>query len=105
VWVDGQTTDQPVEGDLRVENVESLVDERTVATISGMVRNAGSVPLRAIEVAVTVYDAQDGVLSVGWTGVDHDLAPNEAAPFTIEVETGPEASRFALYVQGSAQAG
>jgi hypothetical protein len=104
VWVDGQTTDQPVEGDLRVESVESLVDERTIATISGMVRNAGSVPMRAIEVAVTVYDAQDRVLNVGWTGLDQDLASHEAAPFTIEVETGPEASRFALYVQGSAQA-
>ncbi len=103
VWVDGQTTDQPIEGDLRVESVESLVDERSMATISGMVRNAGSVPMRAIEVAVTVYDAQDQVLNVGWTELDQDLASNEAAPFTIEVETGPEASRFALYVQGNAQ--
>jgi hypothetical protein len=103
VWVDGQTTDQPVEGDLRVEGVESLVNERRVATISGMVRNAGSTPMRAIEVAVTVYDAQDRVLNVGWTGLDQALAANEAAPFTIEIETGPEASRFALYVQGSAQ--
>jgi hypothetical protein len=104
VWVDGQVTDQPIEGDLRVENVESLVDERTIATVSGSVRNAGSVPMRAIEVAVTVYDAQDRVLSIGWTGLDEDLASNEMTPFTIEVETGPEASRFALYVQGSAQA-
>ena len=105
VWVDGQTTDQPVEGDLRVEGVECLVDERSMATISGMVRNAGSVPMRAIEVAVTVYDAQDRVLAVGWTGLDQDLASNETAPFTIEVETGSAASRFALYVQGNAQAG
>jgi hypothetical protein len=105
VWVDGQTTDQPVEGDLRVEGIESLVDEGAVATISGVVRNAGSVPMGAIEVAVTVYDAEDRVLNVGWTGLDRDLAANEAAPFTIEIETVPEASRFALYVQGSARAG
>jgi hypothetical protein len=59
--------------------------------------------MRAIGVAVTVYDAQDRVLNVGWTELDESLAPNETAPFTIEVETSPEASRFALYVQGDAQ--
>jgi hypothetical protein len=104
VWVDGQTTDQPIEGKLRVENVESLSDGRSVTTISGMVRNAGNASMRAIEIAVTVYDGQDRVLNVGWTALDQALASNETAPFTIEVETGPEASRFALYVQGSAQA-
>ncbi|MFN2155012.1 MAG: FxLYD domain-containing protein [Anaerolineae bacterium] len=103
VWVEGQATDQPIAGDLQVESAGSVVDARSIATVSGIVRNVGDVSMRAIGVAVTVYDAQDRVLNVGWTELDESLAPNETAPFTIEVETSPEASRFALYVQGDAQ--
>jgi hypothetical protein len=103
VWVEGQATDQPVVGNLQVESAGSLVDARSIATVSGIVRNAGDVPMHAIGVAVTVYDAQDRVLNIGWTELDEALAPNETAPFTIELETSPEASRFALYVQGNAQ--
>jgi hypothetical protein len=103
VWVEGRATDQPIAGDLQVESAGSLVDARSVATVSGIVRNAGDVPMRAIGVAVTVYDAQDRVLNAGWTELNEALAPGETAPFTIELETSPEASRFALYVQGNAQ--
>jgi hypothetical protein len=103
VWVEGQATDRPIAGALQVEGAESLIDERSITTVSGIVRNAGSVAMRAIGVAVTVYDAQDQVLNIGWTELDEALAPNETAPFTIELETSPEASRFALYVQGNAQ--
>lgn len=105
VWVEGQATDEPIAGDLQVESAASLVDAHSIATVSGIVRNAGDVSMRTIGVAVTVYDAQDRVLNVGWTELDQALAPGETAPFTIELETSPEASRFALYVQGNAQDG
>ena len=101
VWVEGDKTDDPVQGDLSLENTDNAVDETNVVLFTGEVKNNGTETMTYIEVAVTVYDAEGQVITTEEIWLDGDLAPDATMPFELEAETDEDADSFELYVQGN----
>jgi hypothetical protein len=101
VWVEGDKTDDPVQGDLALENTDNDVDENNVVLFTGDVKNNGTETMTYIEVAVTVYDTEGQVITTGEIWLDGELAPGASMPFELETETNEDADSFELYVQGS----
>ena len=84
-----------------MEDTDNPLADDYTATFVGNVKNNGTETMTAIQVAVTVYNADGEVVTVGQTWLDGDLAPNETMPFEFEVQASEAADSFELYVQGS----
>jgi hypothetical protein len=100
IWVQGQRTDRPVAGPLTVVDATCWMDSASIATFEGSIRNDGPQELSWIEVAVTVYGAEDGVLSTGWTVLPGSIAPGASKPFQFKARAPGAASSFRLSAQG-----
>ena len=101
VWFEGDVTDDPVAGKLVLEDTDNTLDDDYVATFVGNVKNNGTETMTSIQIAVTVYDADGEVVTVGQTWLDDDLAPDGTMPFEFDVQASDAADSFKLYVQGS----
>ena len=100
IWVQGQHTDRPIAGPLTVIETESWLDDDGIATFDGAIRNDGAQELSWIEVAVTVYGAEDRILSTGWTVLPGSIAPGASKPFQFRALASAAASSFHLSAQG-----
>jgi hypothetical protein len=99
---DGERTGQ--QGHLVLEGVDAAISEEgtgiRTAAFTGTVKNEGPKAMKAIQVAVTAYDAAGEVIAVDGAYLAGDLAAGAAMPFTFEVRAPESTARFQLYVQG-----
>lgn len=100
IWVQGQQTDRPIAGPLTVIETESWIDGAGIATFKGTIRNDGAQELSWIEVAVTVYGAEDSVLSTGWAVLPGSITPGASKTFQFKARAAGAASSFHLSAQG-----
>jgi len=103
VWAEGSRTDEEPVGGLAFAESDNALSDDYVATFTGTIENVGTEIMTAIEVAVTVYDAEGNVVMADWTWLEGDLAPGERMPCEFEVQTDETAESFELYVQGSVE--
>jgi hypothetical protein len=101
VWAQGTEIDDPVPGDLVLQETTNTVSGDDVAAFVGFVHNDGTETMTAIEVAVTVYDGEGNVVATGWEWLDGDLLPGARMPFAFEVKANENAVSYELYVQGT----
>jgi hypothetical protein len=100
VWAEGEESDEPALGALRLEDTETVLGGDFVATVSGAVVNGATETMADIRVAATLYDVDGQVVAVDWVWLDGDLAPGAQMPFVIAVEASAAVQSAALYVQG-----
>ena len=83
------------------ELVTSTSGNQLDADVRELIKNAGTVGMKYIEVSVTIYDENKEVVMTDVEYMDGELAANGTMDFEFEVKTDDRASSFVLSVQGS----
>jgi hypothetical protein len=100
LWSWGRQQEEITRNPLTLEGVSNIVTEENMASFSGKVRNTGEAAITDIEVGVTIYGPDAGIVAVRRAWLEGEIEPDAEVPFEIQVEAPPQASSYALYAQG-----
>jgi hypothetical protein len=95
-----ETTEEPLEGFVLVGQGDRLSEYNDWRYIYGEVRNDTGVEVHFVNVLVTLYNAEGGVVNTAYGYLeDTTLAPGQRSRFEILVESWNGATRYEFYLQ------